>query len=66
MKAVSPMKQDKEIVTITPYLPEHHHQLSQFYLPETQTPFSILPEQSLQYCREDADRHPFVSVPGMA
>ncbi|KQU19364.1 hypothetical protein ASG65_24150 [Bacillus sp. Leaf13] len=39
---------------------EHHQQLSQFYLPETQTSFSALPEQSLQYCREDVDRHPFV------
>jgi RimJ/RimL family protein N-acetyltransferase len=62
MKAVCQMKQDKEIgiITLTHYLPEHHHQLSQFYLPDTQTPFSALPEESLKYCRKDVDRHPFV------
>ncbi|MBT2647678.1 GNAT family N-acetyltransferase [Bacillus sp. ISL-34] len=56
------MKQDKDIetITLTPYLPEHLHQLSQFYLPDTQTPFSALPEESLKYCREDCDRHPIV------
>ncbi|WP_260287628.1 GNAT family N-acetyltransferase [Peribacillus aracenensis] len=56
------MKQDKENETIilTPYLQEHLHQLSQFYLPDTQTPFSALPEESLKYCREDCDRHPIV------
>lgn len=56
------MNQDKEIgtITLTPYLPEHLHQLSQFYLPDTQTPFSALPEESLKYCREDYDRHPIV------
>ncbi|MES9735873.1 GNAT family N-acetyltransferase [Peribacillus frigoritolerans] len=56
------MKQDKEIetITLTPYLPEHLHELSQFYLPDTQTPFSALPEESLKYCREDCDRHPIV------
>lgn len=56
------MKQDKEIetITLTPYLPEHLHELSQFYLPDTQTPFSALPEESLKYCREDSDRHPIV------
>ncbi|MFE4813228.1 GNAT family N-acetyltransferase [Peribacillus simplex] len=54
------MKQDKEIatITLTPYLPEYLHQLSQFYLPDAQTPFSALPEESLKYCREDCDRHP--------
>ncbi|WP_342603772.1 GNAT family N-acetyltransferase [Peribacillus sp. FSL E2-0159] len=56
------MKQDKEIetTTLTPYLPEHLHGLSQFYLPDTQTPFSALPEESLKYCREDCERHPIV------
>ncbi|MFD6439359.1 GNAT family N-acetyltransferase [Peribacillus sp. NPDC060186] len=56
------MERDQKIdtITLTPYLPEHHHQLSQFYLPDTQTTFSVLPEESLKYCREDVDRHPFV------
>lgn len=56
------MNQDKknETIILTPYLPEHLHQLSQFYLPDTQTPFSALPEESLKYCREDCDRHPIV------
>ncbi|ASS94417.1 GNAT family N-acetyltransferase [Peribacillus simplex] len=56
------MKQDKEIetTTLTPYLPEHRHMLSQFYLPDTQTLFSALPKESLKYCREDCDRHPIV------
>src|SRR5687768_6777407 len=56
------MEKEIEIETITlmPYLPEHQHQLSQFYLPDTQTPFSALPDESLKYCREDCDRHPIV------
>ncbi|MDM5304208.1 GNAT family N-acetyltransferase [Peribacillus frigoritolerans] len=55
---------EKEIetktITLMPYLPEHLHQLSQFYLPDTQTPFSALPDESLKYCREDCDRHSIV------
>lgn len=47
-------------ITLMPYLPEHLHQLSQFYLPDTQTPFSALPDESLKYCREDCDRHSIV------
>jgi len=54
------MEKKIETITLTPYIPEHLHQLSQFYLPNTQTPFSALPEESLKYCREDCDRHPFV------
>lgn len=62
MKECDQVEQDQKIetITLTPYLREHHQELSQFYLPETQTSFSALPEQSLQYCREDVDRHPFV------
>ncbi|WP_285769227.1 GNAT family N-acetyltransferase [Peribacillus sp. SI8-4] len=60
------MKQDQKIgpITLTPYVQEHHHLLSQFYLPDTQTPFSALPEESLKYCQVDGDRHPFVIVAG--
>lgn len=54
------MEKEIETITLTPYIPEHLHQLSQFYLPNTQTPFSALPEESLKYCREDCDRNPFV------
>ncbi len=54
------MGNEIENITLTPYLPEHLHQLSQFFLPDTQTPFSALPEESLKYCREDCDRHPIV------
>ncbi|MEW5596571.1 GNAT family N-acetyltransferase [Peribacillus frigoritolerans] len=56
------MEKEIEIETITlmPYLPEHLHQLSQFYLPDAQTPFSALPDESLKYCREDCDKHPIV------
>ncbi|MCK1995097.1 GNAT family N-acetyltransferase [Peribacillus muralis] len=60
------MKQDDQIIdiTLTPYVHEHQHFLSQFFLPDTQTPFSALPEESLKYCQEDRDRHPFVIVAG--
>ncbi|MFJ7367391.1 GNAT family N-acetyltransferase [Peribacillus frigoritolerans] len=54
------MEKEFETITLTPYLPEHHHQLSRFYLPDTQTSFSALPDESLKYCREDCDRHPIV------
>ncbi|MES1042524.1 GNAT family N-acetyltransferase [Peribacillus simplex] len=54
------MEKEIETITLTPYLPEHLHQLSQFYSPGTQTPFSALPEESLKDCREDCDRHPIV------
>ncbi|MFA1715070.1 GNAT family N-acetyltransferase [Peribacillus frigoritolerans] len=54
------MEKEFETITLTPYLQEHLHQLSRFYLPDTQTPFSALPDESLKYCREDSDRHPIV------
>ncbi|MBR8645608.1 hypothetical protein KEH51_20940 [[Brevibacterium] frigoritolerans] len=54
------MEKEIETITLMAYIPEHLHLLSQFYLPNTQTPFSALPEESLKYCREDCDRHPFV------
>ncbi|WP_458353674.1 GNAT family N-acetyltransferase [Peribacillus frigoritolerans] len=54
------MEKESETITLTPCLPEHLHQLSRFYLPDTQTPFSALPDESLKYCREDCDRHPIV------
>ncbi|MEF2098238.1 GNAT family N-acetyltransferase [Bacillus sp. CFBP9009] len=54
------MEKETETITLTPYLPEHLHQLFQFFLADTQTPFSALPEVSLKYCREDCNRHPIV------
>ncbi len=39
------MEKEIETITLMPYLPEHLNQLSQFYLPNTQTPFSALPDE---------------------
>ncbi len=56
------MEKEIETITLTPYLPEHLHQLSQFYSPITQTPFSASPEESLKYCREDCDKHSYRNI----
>ena len=51
---------ETETVSLATYQEEHGEVLATFHLPEDQTVYSALPEQSLRYCHEDPDRHPIV------